>query len=239
MKDKFDYYDITAVCTPGMVAIMAGYYVVLGDITTLLNKLLQISLGSSVILCVSCYCVGEIIQTFGKFLEKFFWYAHGGLPTVWIAEDIKPKRLKFMRSEAPIILPSYKENALAERLSKGKKLKASDIDSNFYSIKLKCYENEIARKELTRILAKTNAMRGYFIIILGLLINNIIQDINLTENKNILPYIAYIVLLIFCLYRYRYLSIKYAQTLYAGFCDQLAKEFIPTSTPRRARGVNN
>lgn len=239
MKDKFDYYDITAVCMPGFVAIVAGCYVILGDITILLKELLQISLGSSIILCVGCYCVGEIIQTLGKFFETIFWYVYRGRPAVWIAEDVKPKFPKFLRKEATYILPSQKESILARKLANGKKINESDITSNFYSIKLKCFENETARKELTRIISKANAIRGYFIIILGLLINEILRYDNSPENQSSLIYTTYIVLLLFCLYRYRYFSIIYAQTLYAEYCERIAKEFTHTSAPKRARGVEN
>ena len=239
--DKLSYYDFFAIFIPGTVSIMAFSFIQNDYTKESLNIFLNISLGSSILILILIYSLGEIVQSIGKIVEGVFWKAFGGKPTQWISIEKRNKFIHFIRT--------WKLNESQDILT-GKELEIvrnwvkthsgyNSLDENNFSICFSSIQNiafqlDENKKWINIMLAKANMFRGFIVICLislpFLFLNNTI------ENYKLNIWISIVFLILSCL-RYRSFSKNYAKKLYASFLKNIEDQKNNSPSPRVAKGT--
>lgn len=245
MKDKFDYYDAFAVILPGLVAMLCVAFML--DAVDDWDKYMKISLGSSLLVCVLAFLVGEAIQIVAKLLETCFWKIFcDGKPTVWIADEKPHTFARWIRSMTSPILPNEDIQTVKLALKETKALTKAHIRTNFHSMKLDAWQYPETKNICSNYISKANMYRGFSTIALGVCIYalwHIIpaifnQEISV-DMRDIITLACGLAALLLFGYRFMYFSKKYSQTFLSGFVKTWKKNNPNLSkAPKRAKGVS-
>lgn len=231
MNTKFDYYDIFAVVIPGFAGLLWALYAASDFGKDWLSPLISLNLSSTLIFLFGCFLVGELAQSCGRWVQRVYWWFYGGLPSSWIAEEKKVSPLA-QRLRAPYsnFIPQDQIDILKQALAPGDTPLTEEILGNHFTyIEATTYSISCNKAESTCYLAKSNMHRAlcvifivmsmyYFLMLMGALFCNFFTP----HAPSCIRYVLHLLICLFFCYltaqRYRYLSIRYVRTLYAGFC---------------------
>ncbi len=235
MIKDFDYYDRVAVFIPGAVVIALGCFVGMEGERIVLEKLLNISIGSSLLIIISIFVAGEIIQLLGKMLENTVWCIHGGQPTEWISSEESSWFVCMIRtghrSQKHALIGEPEVAAIRSYVKKHSgNTQNSDFRKCFSSIQNKVNKDSTQKVLIEKMLAKANMARA-FVVILALTSAYYFYTASLPAAFSLLA------LSLLMLLRYIYYSKIYAQKLYAAFLSYLEEKEAEKRPPRRAIGV--
>lgn len=245
MKDKFDYYDALAIILPGLVAMLCVAFML--DAVDNWDKYMKISLGSSLLVCVLAFLVGDVIQAVAKFLEMCFWkIIYDGKPTVWIANERPHALARLTRRLSHPILPDAGLQTIRSALCETGELTKDQVGANFSSMKLDAWQSSDTKSICSNYISKANMYRGFSTIALGVCIYALwhiipaILDANVSVNiSDITTLVSGVAAFLLFGYRFVYFSKKYSQTFLSGFVKTWQKNNpdIPTES-KRAIGVS-
>lgn len=245
MKDKFDYYDAFAVILPGLVAMLCVAFML--DAVDDWDKYMKISLGSSLLVCVLAFLVGDVIQTVAKLLEACFWKIfYDGKPTVWIADEQPHALARWIRSMTHPVLPNDDIQTVKLALKETKALTKGHISRNFNSMKLDAWLNPDTKNICSNHISKANMYRGFSTIAFAVCIYALWHIIPAVFNqtvgvdmRDITSLACGLAALLLFGYRFVYFSIKYSQTFLAGFVKAWRKNNPDiTKASKLAKGVS-
>lgn len=245
MKDKFDYYDAFAVILPGLVAMLCVAFML--DAVDDWDKYMKISLGSSLLVGVLAFLVGDVIQTVAKFIEMCFWkFFCDGKPTVWIADEQPHALARFIRWMSGPILPNGDIQIIRFALCGRGELTKAQIRTNFSSMKLDAWQCSDTKNICSNHISKANMYRGFSTIALGICIYALWHIISAISNQevsvdmyDITTFSCGVAALLLFGYRFVYFSKKYSQTFLSGFVKTWKKNNPNLSkVPKRAKGVS-
>ncbi len=134
MKREFSFYEFVGILVPSVTllcALVLMYHRVYGKAIVLFS-----SIGESVVFLIVAYGLGHIIQAIGNYFEKALWHFTDGMPTAWLTDSKRQKRL-FGAEQATSIL---------ERVHSVFGISKKDFGSDVYnwlSIKAKVTEKRI------------------------------------------------------------------------------------------------
>lgn len=249
IMDKLDYYDFFAVFIPGGVLAMVFAFIQNDGSKNFLAVPLNISLGSSILILISIYVLGEAIQAIGKIIESIFWFFFRGKPTQWISDEpLKWVRyvkwpLYFIRTFSYKLkqdIVTAQEGKLicnwVKKLSSNGSSDAKSIAECFSRIQQIAFQSGENKKWLNIMLAKANMFRGFIVVSVVLLL--VICFKSKTENDLVFLWCDIAFLVLSCI-RYRSFSKNYAKKLYAIFLKSFNEQKCNPTTPRVATGVFN
>jgi hypothetical protein len=79
---KLSFYDQVGIVTPGAVFLF-GLMFYIPALSDVLAKN-GVSLGGLGIFVIIAYAIGHLLAAVGNVIEKFYWYAQGGMPSNWV-----------------------------------------------------------------------------------------------------------------------------------------------------------
>lgn len=223
MSKEFGYYDIFAVFIPGAVTVIVFLLLQNDCKKEYFGEFLNISLGSSILIIISIYVLGEIIQAFGKLVECLFWIPFSGKPTTWISSEKRNKIICLIRTwnykEQQDILPSSDLKLIRNWIgSNSTDFSKKSVSRCFNSIQNISFQLEENKKWITIMIAKANMFRGFLVMAL-LFLSPLSQYCNLHYTKTVV--INLLAVLIISCFRYRYYSKIYAKKLYSSFIKEI------------------
>lgn len=236
MNTKFDYYDIFAVVIPGFAGLLWVLYAASDFGKDWLSPLISLNLSSTLIFLFGCFLVGELAQSCGRWVQYIYWWFYGGLPSSWIASEEPSSLAKRLRAPYQNFIPRDQITIIRKALILGAGELTKEVLSNHFTyIEATTYSIPCNKAESTCYLAKSNMHRAlcvifivmsayYFLMLLGALFCNFFTP----DTPSCIRYILHLLICLFFCYltsrRYRYLSIRYVRTLYAGFCKAWEKD---------------
>lgn len=117
MMRDFDFYGIVGVIAPGMVVIIGGIVLICPSQYDKITSIASVSVGSLGVGLIIAYVAGQLLQTFGNWIEAIWWKLYDGKPTDWIRTgkriilaDVQMKQLQEKLREM-LKDPSFEMNA--------------------------------------------------------------------------------------------------------------------------------
>lgn len=86
---QFDFYEFAGILVPGAI-VLAAIAVLFAD-ARVFDFFKGAGFGGLGLFVIFAYVAGHIIQAFGNWFEKGWWFLWGGMPTDWVL--VKPERL--------------------------------------------------------------------------------------------------------------------------------------------------
>lgn len=231
MEKKIDYYDLFAVFIPGVIAMLMLLLIANKLDKDYIDLILKISIGSAVFVLVAIYVFGEIIQSFGKIVQKVFWFPFGGMPTVWIVQREPNKRwnksIFFLRSgnfslEQKIISEHQRRQIQLWMHQCKLEMNVFNLKAAFSSMQTIAFRSN--KEWITIMLAKANMFRGFVVVALL----SIISDCTYNQSWRWYMQIPLLVFFIISCCRYVTFSRNYAKKFYSSFTDELSRTSLPS-----------
>ena len=93
MKKEFSFYEFVALIVPASILLFGAYLIL--KFYKRIELIDFSSLGETLIFIIVCYGVGHLIQAIGNLFEKLIWFVYGGMPTKWLSNPNRFKKVLF------------------------------------------------------------------------------------------------------------------------------------------------